>query len=129
MSESKSVIILTIDSESETDKEQLKERTYSLREELLNTDVERITFVNNDVIPENTKGIDPELSNTLLITLVSSSSLLTVIISAIKDWLTRNNKPGITLEMNGDKLQITGTTTEKQEELIKIWMRKHVQKD
>lgn len=43
----------------------------------------------------------------------------------ILTWLTRRERRGVTLETDGDRLEVTGTSSEEQQRLINVWISRH----
>jgi len=58
----------------------------------------------------------------LLLMLVPSGGVLTTIIGAIQSWLTRHNQRSISLEINGNKIDIKDISSEDQKRLIDSWI-------
>jgi len=62
---------------------------------------------------------------TLVVTLAASGGVLTTLISTVQTWLTRQERTSVTLEIGGDKLVITGASSESQRHLVNAWIRRH----
>jgi hypothetical protein len=60
---------------------------------------------------------------TTILVALSSSSVLTAIIALVQGYLTRERT--ITMEIDGDKLELTGGTAEQHSLLIDAWIRRH----
>lgn len=118
-------LLLNLDAGSEGDDEELEELTRKLREELMDLDIEGANFVRFGEAPAKAKSIEPVTLGTLLLTLVASGGVLTTTINVLQDWLTRHEKHSLTLEIEGDKLQVTGISSEEQERLINAWLTRH----
>jgi hypothetical protein len=69
-------------------------------------------------------GAPPDL-NTILLTLAGAGGVLTTIIGVLQSWLTRHEKRSVTLEIDGDKIEITGISSEEQKRLADAWIRRH----
>ena len=118
-------LTVTLDAEPDTDVEDMERLTRQLREELSELDV-RAGFVTGGPAPANTKAGDVIEWGTLLLTLAASGGVITTLINAIQAWLTNRNQPAaVTLEMGGDKLQITGNPSPEQQRLIKAFLQRH----
>jgi 2-iminoacetate synthase ThiH len=63
----------------------------------------------------------------LLVTLGASagSAIIPKIVNSLQSWLTRNEKRKISLEVGGDKLEVTGISDEEQQKLINAWLNRH----
>ena len=122
MTDGESQLVLNIDPGSDADAEELAELTRQLREDLLQLDVEAVDLVSGGKAPAGTKAVDPVTAGTLLLTLAASGGVLTTLINALQSWLTRHERRGVTLEIGGDKLEVTGISSEEQQRLIEAWL-------
>jgi hypothetical protein len=113
------------DTSPEADAEESERAARQLRDGLLELDVQTVEFAPGGETPEGTKaGVPPDLS-TILLTLAASGGVLTTIIGVLQSWLTRHERRSVTLEIDGDKIEITGISSEEQKRLIDAWMRRH----
>jgi len=126
MSKQTTQLMVTLDAEPETDSEDLERLTRQLREELSELDVQA-DLMTGGPTPVNTKAGDIITWGTLLLTLAASGGAITTLIGVLQAWLTRQERRGVTLEMDGDKLQVTGITSAEQQRLIEAWLRRHLQ--
>ena len=64
----------------------------------------------------------------LLVTLGGSlaSNVIPSLANTLQSWVTRQDRHTISLEIGGDKVQLTGVSDEQQEKLIDAWISKHV---
>lgn len=118
-------IMLKLDAPSETDMERLAELTRQLRNELLQLDVEDVGLVRTGEIPKNAKAGDLIAWGELLVTLTASQGLVVTLINLLQSWLTRYERRSVTLEIEGDKLEVTGISSEEQQRLINAWLTRH----
>jgi len=126
MSKQTTQLMVTLDAEPETDSEDLERLTRQLREELSELDVQA-DLMTGGPAPVNTRAGDIITWGTLLLTLAASGGAITTLIGVLQAWLTRQERRGVTLEMDGDKLQVTGITSAEQQRLIDAWLRRHLQ--
>ncbi len=124
MSEKRVGLKLQFGDGPQTDKEELEMVTRQLREELLGLDVEDVDFVSTGEAPEKAKAGDPVTWGTLLLTLAASGGVITTVINAVQSWLTRADRRSITLEIDGDKLEIKGISSEEQQRLTDEWLKR-----
>lgn len=118
-------LTVTLDAEPDTDTEDLERLTQQLREELLELDIQA-DFVTGGPAPANTKAGEVIEWGTLLLTLAASGGVITTLINAIQTWLTNRNQPAaVTVEMGGDKLQITGNPSPEQQRIIEAFLHRH----
>lgn len=118
-------LIVTLDATPDTDAEDLERLTRQLRDELSELDVQADLMTSGSA-PANTKAGDVIEWGTLLLTLAASGGVITALINAIQAWLTNRNQPAtITIEIGGDKLQITGNPSPEQQQLVKAFWQRH----
>jgi hypothetical protein len=115
---------LTINPTSQTDAEELDRLTRQLRQEILGLDVEDVAPVKAEGVPEGSKG-DAFALGALLITTLASSGAFPYIFDLLKTWLTRHGLRSVTLEIDGDTLEVKGVSAEEQKQLIDAWMSRH----
>ena len=116
------------------DSEELERITYSLRDELSELDaIEKVDLVAKagELPPEGSKaGAEVAELGSLLVTMAASagSALIPNIANALQSWLTRHERHKISLEIGGDKLEVTGISDNEQHRLIDAWIGTHIEK-
>ena len=67
----------------------------------------------------------------LLVTLGGSvaSNVIPSLANTLQSWVTRQDRHTISLEIGGDKLQLTGVSDKQQEKLIDAWISRHLEKE
>jgi Effector Associated Constant Component 1 len=115
---------LSVDAGPGADAEESAEFARQLRETLLDLDVDQVALAQTGEAPAGSKGIPIDWS-TLLVTLAASGSALTAVINTVQSWLSRQGQQSVTLEMGGDKLILTGASSQQQQELVDNWIRRH----
>lgn len=108
----------------ETDAE-LMRLARSLQKEVQNLNVDQITLARNAQSAVGSKNLDAISWGTLLVTFVTSQGVAVALIGLLQHWLSRQERRTITLEINGDKLEITGVSSETQQKLIDEWLQRH----
>jgi len=116
---------LHIETGTADDAEELERLTLQLREELMDLDVEAVEPVRTEKIPDKAKSPGAVDLGTLLLTLAASGGVITTLINVLKSWLNRHERRSITLEIGGDKLEITGVSSEEQQRLVDSWLNRH----
>jgi hypothetical protein len=116
---------LVIDTDPEADNEELEQLTRRLRQEILDSDVGDVYLVKAGEVPTGAKSGDPVTWGALLVTLAASEGVIATLINLLKSWLTRNEQRRIALEIDGDRLEVTGLSSEEQHRLINEWMNRH----
>lgn len=124
MSDEPRKLKIKIDAAPEADDEEIAELCRQLRQELMELDVDAVDQVDTGTVPAGAKG-DVLALGTLLVTLAGSGGVLTTLINALQSWLTRHERGTVTMEMDGDKLAMTGISSEQQRLLIKAFISRH----
>jgi hypothetical protein len=115
---------LKINGTPESENEELELITRRLREEILKLDVEDVDLVKAGEIPKGARAGDIITLGSLLVTLAASGGVLPSIINAVQSWLGRTKEShSITLEVGGDKLEVTGISSQTQQQLIDTWLK------
>lgn len=115
-------LLLSLDASPEIDDEELEELTRKLRKELLELDIEAADLVSAGEAPSGARAVEPVTLGTLLLTLAASGGVLTTVVNVLQDWLSHHDKHSVTLEIGGDKIQVTGISSEEQKQLIDAWL-------
>lgn len=113
------------DPDLELDSEDLEKSTQRLRREILSLNVEAVDLLKIVDKPSKSKVGDPISWGTIIVTLLATRGVITTLINAIASWLTQYERRIITLEIGGDKLQITGISSEEQKRLIDAWIERN----
>ena len=108
------------------DPERLEQATASLRVELLEF-AEDVQQLHEEKAPPGTRAIDAAVLGSLLITIASGIETLPLMVTAVREWLSRTRGQPLTAELviGEDRLTVTGITEASQERLIEAWLRVH----
>lgn len=123
MAEKKIQVLLNLDAGSELDAEEKERITRQLREELMGLDVDGVDYVKSGKAPAKARAGDLITWGKLLLLLVPSGGVLTTLIGVVQSWFTRHNQRSISLEINGNKIDIKDISSEDQKRLIDSWIR------
>jgi len=94
-----------------------------LRRELLNLPVEDAKFATcEQAIGVRSAAID---WTRLFVTLAASGGVLSTLITAVQAWLAHRQKSKVVVEIDGNKLELTGSTDAERQRLIELWLRQH----
>ena len=115
---------LVINTTLDTDDRELDRLTRQLRREILELDVEDVALAESEESPTGAKG-DAITLGALLITAATSGGLFPGLFDLLKSWLTRHGLRSVTLEIDGDKLEVKGISAKEQQQLIDAWMSRH----
>jgi hypothetical protein len=75
--------------------------------------------------PADAKGADPVSVGSLVVALAASGGALTTLIGALQAWLQRSSARQVVIEIGGDRLEITGATSEERRRLSAVWLARH----
>jgi Effector Associated Constant Component 1 len=64
----------------------------------------------------------------LIVAASASGGVLATLVSAIQAWVLRQHGHSISIELDGDKLEIHGASSSEQARLINTWVEKHAAK-
>lgn len=88
--------------------------------------VEKIEALPAGETPARSKpGLSPQDWQFLVLTLAASGGVLTTFINALQSIVTGRAGHVFTLEINGDKVSITGNLSQKDRDLIREWLARH----
>jgi hypothetical protein len=119
------------DHDNDQDPEELERITHNLRDELNELDaIEKVDLVIKEgKAPKGSKAGGAEVAalGSLLVTLGTSavSTAIPNLSNTLQSWLTRHERRKISLEIGGDKLEVTGVSDEQQLKLIESWISNH----
>ena len=105
--------------------EELAELTGQLRRTLLELDVDAVEPVPTGQAPPDTKAVEALALGGLLVSLVNASGLLSSVVETIQSWVVGRGPRSVRLELDGDVLEISGVSSRRQDELIKVWLDRH----
>jgi hypothetical protein len=116
-------------SEDGADAERLDAVTRTLRRELDELDVERVSSLRVGEAPEGSRAIEIAAVGALLVTLGNSASALGKVVGAIRDWLGRTPGPvrTVRLELGGDVLELSQASATEQDRLVELFVSRHAQ--
>jgi len=109
------------------DAEELDEQTAGLRRELLELEVGAVDRARVAEPPPGARAADAATLGTLLVGLANTASVLSRVVRAVRAWLSRGEARTVKLELDGDKLELTGVSSEQQERLIETWIARHAE--
>ena len=106
------------------DDEEIDISTQQLIRELRELDVDGIKYEKTDA-PVGAKSAAAITLGTVIMTIMASGGVLTSVINAIQSWLVEKNNQTVVLEIDGDRLEVTGLDDKEQKKLINIWINRH----
>ncbi len=116
---------LHIDADPRGSSEEQDELCRQLQNDLLEIEVDAARISEAAAAPSGSKGIGPTDLSTLLVTLAASGGVFTTLINAVQSWSARHGDHSVTLEMDGDKLSLTGISASDQQRIVDQWLARH----
>ena len=104
--------------------EEQDELTRALREELLQLEVDAVERPAG-AAPEGARVAEVVTLGTLLVTL--GQGALGIVSSAIGRWVVRRAGRSVTLELDGDRIELGGVSEEDQRRLIETFVARHAE--
>jgi hypothetical protein len=104
--------------------EERDEAARALREELLELDVDDVRRP-TEPAPPGARGLDAATLGTLLVTL--GQGTLGAVAAAVQRWVSRGGGRSVTLELDGDRIELTGVSAADQRRLIETFVARHVE--
>lgn len=111
----------------EMDHQELENETYSLRDALIDSNgVMTVGLVHAPNVPLGTRGPDAALQiGVLVVTTLGSSGALYALLAIVRACVDRGKSRSATLEIDGDRLQLTGLGRQQQQRVVDAWARRH----
>ena len=92
-----------------------------LADRLQTAGVDRARSPEVDVPESGVRGGELGAPGTLLLTLAGSGEMLRVVVDTVRSWLLGARARSAKLTIDGDSIEVTGLTSRKQDELIRLW--------
>lgn len=119
-------VVLRLAGGPDTDDEELERGTEQLRRRLLELDVEDVRRPPRGVeAPEGTRAVDPITLGALVIQLAPAFASLYDVVQTVRAWLSHYPDRSASLEIDGDRIEVTGISLEDQRDLIRLWTDRH----
>jgi hypothetical protein len=115
---------LHLDAGDDADAREVDELTTKLRRELIRLDLDSVERPVMGEAPAGSKAADVVALGTLVVGLAKSAGVIKGLIDSVKDWLGRQREPQRSgkVEIDGDRLEVTGISSAEQERLIAAWI-------
>ena len=118
-------LIVKINPISDLDLAELEQLTRTLQQELLELDIESAEFATTGEELTGTKAGKRIKWGTIIVALLAADGVATKLVDLSQAWVTQNQQQSIVLEIDGDKLEIKGISSEEQQKLIDMWIERH----
>jgi hypothetical protein len=109
---------------AEADADRIAELASSLRRELLELDGTNVATIHEGDAPPGTRAADLLVVGALLVKIAKRAGNVAEVVRAVQRWAA-NGRGTVTLEIDGDKISVTGASTEQQDRLISAWVERH----
>lgn len=118
-------VTLTVHPDPELDQDAEERLVRGLRAELLELDVESVTF-RTEAAPAGAKSSDAVTLGAILVALSASGGVLTTLVEVLRDWLDRRaGRHKISVTIDGDPIVLEHATTEQQRALVEAYIARH----
>ncbi|MEU9171296.1 hypothetical protein AB0D34_26440 [Streptomyces sp. NPDC048420] len=107
---------------SETDPAPETWQLDALREDLLGLDVDRVGPLPGGPTPPGARSGGVETIGALLVVLQPSLPLLEGAVAIVRDWMSRTGSRTVVLEIDGNRLELTGVDSAVQQRLTDEWL-------
>ena len=115
-------IVLTVDAGPDADDAETAELAARLREELATHDVDSVSLP--AAPPSGAKGVG-EAVGSLLVVVGASGGVLTTLVGMLQAWLLRQSGGKLLVEIDGDRIELTGATDEERRRALDTWLARH----
>lgn len=116
---------LTLKKDELDSNNEIAKLSQQLISEIKNLNIESVDHARKDDLINGTKAGDVISWETLIITLAASGGVISTFINFLLGWLKRNEGRTVLLELNGNKLEVTGLSPSEQKELIETWLKRN----
>lgn len=115
-------IVVSVDAGQGADDAETTELAARLRDELMMHELDPVSVATAS--PEGAKGVG-EAVGSLLVVLAASGGVLTTLIGTLQAWLTRQSGSKLLVEIDGDRIELTGATSEERRRALDAWLARH----
>ena len=116
---------LSIDAGPGADDDELERLGRSLRAELLELDVDSVEPAVAGPAPEDSRAIEAIALGALVVKLARNSGALVSLVRTVRTWLGDSPERRVRLELDGDVLELTGSSDDERQRLIDAWIARH----
>jgi len=104
------------------DPEELQLSVDALREDLLSLEVDRVDLSEGGPAPEGSRAGVTQAVGSLLVLLAPTLPLLEGLVGVVVAWLERTGGRSVALEIDGNRLELTGVSRADQRQLAHEWV-------
>lgn len=115
---------LCIETDPKVEADELARLAVQLRQELLELDIESVEPATAGTPPPGARTGELLTAGALIVMLLRSPVLFELLIKTVQAWISRGGERSVELEINGDKLKLTGVSRRDQHEVIQ-WVERN----
>jgi hypothetical protein len=119
-------IVVSVDAGPDADDAEKAELASRLREELAAHALDPQALPSAS--PAGAKGFGVDVGS-LLVVLAASGGVLTSLIGTLQSWLLRQSGSKLLLEIDGDRIELTGVSDEERRRALDAWLVRHETRD
>ena len=116
---------LSVDAGPGADPEELERLARGLRAELLELDVESVEPAADGPPPAGARAAEALMVGALVVRLARDSEKFAALVRTVRGWLGNGAGRSVKLELDGDTLELTGSSDEERQRLIEAWIERH----
>jgi hypothetical protein len=118
-------VTVTVEPDAMADDEETAALSGQVRSMLADHDFDVSARPDEAAAPSGAKVGDAVSINSLVVTLAASGGALTALVGAVQAWLQRSSVRQVVVEINGDRLEVNGVTSEERRQLTTAWLARH----
>jgi hypothetical protein len=115
-------VLVRVDAGPGADDADAAELAQQLRTELVAHDLDPV--VPDSTAPAGAKGVGLDIG-ALLVALAASGGVLTTLLGVLQSWLLRHSGSRTVIEIDGDRVELTGATDEERRQALESWLARH----
>ena len=104
--------------------DELERLARSLRAELVELDVDAVEPAVAGPAPEDARAVEALMLGALVVRLGRNSEALSSLVRSVRGWLGDGDRK-VRIELDGDVLELTGTSNEERQRLVDAWIDRH----
>ena len=125
MTRDPALLELSLDAGPGADEAELDRLARSLRDDLVELDVERVELAPDGPPPEGARAAEALVAGALLVQLARTSDSLSTLVRTIRGWLGASGGRTVRIELDGDVLEVSGVSDAERERLVETWIARH----
>jgi hypothetical protein len=114
---------IAIGLEDDADASAVDQETLRLRRELLELDVDTVERPSGGPPPPGARALEAAVLGTLVVT--ATQDLVGAVVRVVSNWLGRRSNRHVTLEIDGDSIEVSDPSAEEQHRLIEAFLTRH----